>query len=350
MKVLILGQGIAGTWLSYWLHHSGVDVTVIDRVVHNSSSRVASGVINPVTGRQVVTTWQAEKLIPFAEESYNRIGQETGKQIIHHCGIMAFPPSEQMMLAYRHKIETGSPFVHPLENASSFEDYFRIAFGGVHIRPAFWIDLQTLLSAWRDYLISKEKIVNEAFDESLLEVTDKGVVYKNMQADYIFYCNGIHASVSKFWKGLPFSFNKGEALIVKIPGLPHGQIYKFGISTLVPWYNNTWWAGSSYDNHFQDELPTQGFRQKMEVFLSQTIKLPVEILDQIAAIRPASVERRPFAGLHPRFPRVGILGGLGTKGVSLAPWLGSLICDQVCHGTPPDAEVNVNRFRRAFDP
>ncbi len=348
MRILIVGQGISGTWLSYWLSKSGVEVVVLDEPVANTSTRVASGVINPVTGRQVVTTWMADTLLPFAEEHYRLLGAQIGADIIRNCGILAFPPSEQMQQAYGQKIKEASPYVHPAGNPGNFEAYFRFSFGAVQISPAYWVDLQTLLTGWRHWLAGKGMLREERFDESLLRVNETGVAYKNLEADFVFYCDGIRTAQSVFWKGLPFSFNKGEALIADIPDLPFGQIYKFGISTLVPWHGGKWWVGSSYDNRFTEDAPTGGFRKQTIQFLEMTLKRPFTIEAHLAAIRPATVERRPFAGMHPHNPRVGILGGLGTKGVSLSPWLAQQLTGHLLNGSDLEPAANVQRFKRAF--
>ena len=299
MRVLIIGQGIAGTWLSYWFSKKGAEVVMIDEDRPNTSTRVASGVINPVTGRQVVTTWMADTLLPFAEKHYKQLGEAIGAEVIRNCGILAFPPSGQMMEAYQQKISEESPYVHHVEEAGQFEQHFRFPFGVVHISPAYWVDLQTLLEGWQRKMRENNRLKQEVFDEGLLQVHTDGVVYKDLEADYVFYCNGMHIAQSPFWSGLPFSFNKGEALIVEIPGLPHGQIYKFGISTLVPWHDGSWWVGSTYDNRFADDQPTAFFRHKAELFLEQTLKSPFSVLHHMAAMRPATIERRPFAGMHP---------------------------------------------------
>lgn len=348
MRVLIIGQGIAGTWLSYRLLKEGVEVMVMDAEKPNSATRVASGVINPVTGRQVVTSWMADILLPEAQKAYTELGDWLGVPGFKNCGILAFPPSEQMLVAYQQKIKGGSTYVSALNEPSEYANFFHYHFGTVHIQPAYWIDLQTLLTTYRERLKKNGMLIEEPFVEENLATSETGVVYQNIEADYIFYCQGVQIAHSPFWKGLPFSFNKGEALIVDIPGLPHGQIYKFGISTLVPWHSGKWWVGSTYDNRFSNEMPTDSFRQKMEIFLQQTLKVPFTILDHLAAIRPATIERRPFAGLHPYHQRVGILGGLGTKGVSLSPWLSRQLADFLLKGDPLHPHVDVLRFRRAF--
>ena len=66
---IIVGQGICGTFLSWNLLKKGKSVLVIDEANPYSSSKVANGVINPVTGRRIVTVWMADELFPFCKKS-----------------------------------------------------------------------------------------------------------------------------------------------------------------------------------------------------------------------------------------------------------------------------------------
>lgn len=348
MHVLVIGQGIAGTWLSFFLEKAGISCTVMDAMQANSASRVASGVINPVTGRQVSVTWQADVLLPFARQAYTEMEALLQKKLLSENGIIAFPPTEQMLAAYDAKIAEGCVYVSRHGNGQMYQQYFTYHQPEVLIQPAYGIDLQQMLAGWRHYLAGQGRLVEAGFAEEKLEVSANKVIYGGLEADYVFYCQGVAAAGSVYWQGLPFSFNKGEALLVQIDGLPRGYLYKFGITTLVPWHTGAWWLGSTYDNHFTNDEPTPGFRQRMELFLQHTLKLPYTITGHLAAIRPATVERRPFAGLHPVAERVGILGGLGTKGVSLAPWLGWQISQLLATGQMPEPAVDVRRFRRAF--
>jgi glycine/D-amino acid oxidase-like deaminating enzyme len=74
--------------------------------------------------------------------------------------------------------------------------------------------------------------------------------------------------------------------------------------------------------------------------------VPFKIVDHKAAIRPATVERRPFVGFHPHFPVIGILNGMGTKGTSLAPFFANQLTQHLVHGLPIADEANVHRFSR----
>ncbi len=70
------------------------------------------------------------------------------------------------------------------------------------------------------------------------------------------------------------------------------------------------------------------------------------MLDHKAAIRPATLERRPFVGFHPQQSNVGILNGMGTKGSSLAPFFAHQLAQHIVYGFPIAPEADVHRFNR----
>jgi glycine/D-amino acid oxidase-like deaminating enzyme len=72
---LIIGQGISGTWLSYYLEKANRSFIVIDNDQPNSASRVAAGIINPVTGRRIVKTWMIDELLSFLIPAYEELGK-----------------------------------------------------------------------------------------------------------------------------------------------------------------------------------------------------------------------------------------------------------------------------------
>ena len=106
------------------------------------------------------------------------------------------------------------------------------------------------------------------------------------------------------------------------------------------------WVGASYQWEYDHADPTEEFRRQGENFLRNTLKIPFKIIDHFAAIRPASLERRPFVGLHPQFPRVGILNGMGTKGCSLAPWFARQLVNHLVRQSPIEPVADVKRFTK----
>lgn len=346
---IIIGQGICGTFLSYYLYKAGKKILVIDDNAPSTPSKIASGIINPVTGRRVVSTWMIDELMQFAEKAYNEIGNCIGKNIISKKNIIAFPASVQMREAYNKRLAELNSFVHHYSaNESELHNYFNFVFGVVEIKPVLFIELFDLLLGWKRILQQQHFLLNEKFLDEHLVIEDDFVQYKNFKAGKFFFCNGVNAFLNPLWKNLPYIFNKGEALIVDIPQLLNKEIYKFGNSTLTPWNDGLWWLGSSYENEYETELPTAFFLEKKKAELKAFLKSDFKIIDHFAALRPAVVERRPFAGFHPLHNNVGILNGMGTKGCSLAPYFANELVENIINNQTLNPLVDVKRFLRAL--
>jgi len=346
---LLVGQGICGTFLSWNLWRQGKSILVIDDPQPFTATKVASGVINPVTGRQVVTTWMAETLMPYTWDAYEAIGADIGAGVIRQANIIAFPPSQQMRDAYDKRIGEENSYIKPInaQRAAGYNDKFWQFFGAAEINPVWLIDLFPLLNGWRKKLKTGDLLLEEKFDESHLSIQADHIIYKNIKAEKIIFCNGINSFQLPYFRNLPFVFNKGEALIADIPGMPNTNIYKAGNSTLVPWYDGLWWVGSSYENSYENDLPTPLFKQRKIQELQMNLKLPFTVVDHLASLRPAvAVERRPFVGLHPHIPAIGILNGMGTKGCSLAPYFAEQFTEQSIGGKAIDPLADIGRFKR----
>jgi len=351
-NVLVVGQGLCGTWLSYFLNQAGIDFLVIDEERPNTSTRVASGVINPVTGRRMSRTWLADQVIPFAEQAYTSLSTflptvhcPLSTTLISCCDIIDFFNSPDRRIDFEKKAMQFAEFLQWPEDEHTFRQHFHFDLGYGIIAPAYLVDLQTMLDGWRYYLRQSNHLFDKRFNHKELQLLPDGVHYQNIRAEKVIFADGVAAYEAGFFRLLPFALNKGEALIVEINELPRNHIYKKG-NTITPWRGGYCWVGSTYNNNFTDDRPSDAFRQMMEAWLLSVLKHPFKVLEHVAAVRPATVERRPFAGWHPQHTQVGLLNGTGTKGVTLAPFFAKQMVDNLVNATPIMPEANVARFGR----
>lgn len=350
MKVdyIILGQGICGTFLSYYLLKAGKKVLVIDKPQQYTASKVASGVINPVTGRRIVKTWLIDELLPFCWNAYTEVGNVLHTSLIRQSNVLDFHTTPQMQEAFASRLQEEHTLLRVPENTSYWQQYFRFNYGIGEVTPCWLIDLQTLLQQWRQYLIQHHALLEDDFSWAQCTVENNSIFYQNIAATKILCCEGAAGVNNPYFQLLPFALNKGEAIIAKIAGLPPTNIYKQGIS-IVPWNEpDTFWIGSTYEWNYADVQPSAAFKNKVEAQLDYWVKRPFTIIDHIASERPANVERRPFVGLHPVHSAVGILNGMGTKGCSLAPYFAQQLTSHVVNSQPIEPLANVQRFMRVL--
>jgi glycine/D-amino acid oxidase-like deaminating enzyme len=347
-EFIIVGQGISGTFLSWYLHKAGLSFVVIDHFDRFSSSWIAAGIINPVTGRRIVKTWMIETLLPFAENAYRDLGLELGISTMNRKKMIDFFPSPQMLNAFSDRLKENDQFLSLPTTESSLDKHFNYDFGYGEIDYCYMVNMKDILHSWRMKLLNNSNLIEEKFDEKLLTVNENNVQYKDLSAEKIIFCDGIYSSRSKYFQNLPFALNKGEALIIESDSIPGNNIYKKGI-TLAPLKDNLFWAGSSHEWNFTDNLPSQQFLERTRVILKEWLKEPFVIKDHVASIRPATVERRPFVGMHPHYPLIGILNGMGTKGCSLSPYFADQLVKYFTQNTPILPEADIKRFSRILN-
>lgn len=342
---IIIGQGICGTMLSWNLMKAGKSVMVIDEAKPYTASKAASGVINPVTGRRIVRTWEIEKIMPFAVKAYKQLEIDLDVSLIHQTNILDFHPTPQMMLAFADRLSEETTYLREPENADRLKLYFDFHFGVGEINPCWLIDINTVLERWRNKLKQQHALLEQRFEWNDCVVTSDQVTYSGITASAIICCEGAAGSQNPYFQLLPYALNKGEVIIAEIEGLPDTNMYKQGIN-LVPWKDGLWWIGSTYEWNFTDTNPTTIFREKTEAQLKHWLKLPYRIVDHIASVRPANVERRPFVGFHPLHRTVGIFNGMGTKGCSLAPYFAAEFCNYLSEDRSLTPAADIARFTR----
>lgn len=342
---IIVGQGICGSFLSHELIKAGQSVLVIDESKPFSSTKVASGVINPITGRRMVRTWEIETLMPYAVAAYQAWGEELGVELIRQSNILDFHPTPQMVLAFAERQPFEQEYLRHPQNPEQWKQFFNYDFTIGEIDPCWLIDLHTLLEKWRASLEAKQLLREQPFMLEECQITNEEVRYQDIHAQKIIFCDGVAGFDNPYFKNLPYARNKGQALIVRIPDLPRSHIFKQSF-TLVPWQEDLFWVGSTYEWDFTDIHPSPDFRNKAEAHLQHWVKLPFETLDHLAAERPANMERRPFVGLHPVATSVGLFNGMGTKGCSLSPYFATEFANYLVHGTPILPQADVRRFTK----
>lgn len=345
VEFIIIGQGISGTWLSYYLQKEKRSFLAIDNNQEDTASRVAAGIINPVTGRRIVKTWMIDELITFLVPAYEELGDHLGINAIEQKNLIDFHPTPQMKLAFDERLKENADFLFQSADQNKYRDIFNYDFGFGEIDPCYVINLQEILSSWRKKLLSANQLIEEDFEINEMSQAKAGVSYKNIKAEKIIFCDGVHSAANPFFKNLPFALNKGEAITLESTAIPSDHIFKKGMM-LISIDKNVFWIGSNYLWEFNDDKPTEQFMQQTKTLLSNWLKDPFRIIDHKASIRPANIERRPFVGVHPLHENIGILNGMGTKGCSLAPYFAKQLADHLLFKKEILPEADIKRFAK----
>ena len=102
-------------------------------------------------------------------------------------------------------------------------------------------------------------------------------------------------------------------------------------------------VGSTYEWQQLDNVPTAAGRDEILARLREFLRLPFEVVDHQAAVRPIHLNQYPVVGLHPDHEQLGYFNGLGSKGTLHAPYFASHFVRVLSGEAALDPEVDLNR-------
>jgi glycine oxidase len=339
---LIVGQGLAGSVLALQLLKYGKRMLVINNSKTNSASSAAAGIYNPITGREMVKTWLAEDLFPYLTHFYQEVEQILGVKILHPMPV--FRPflttqerSEWLTRVFR---KDYTAFLAEVVGASYHREDMLYQYGGIVLKQSGYLDVQGFLKATRAYLEARGAYLEADFSYDHIRL-GKHVSYQSIKARQVIFCEGPQATKNPFFSMLPFRLVKGELILVSLRR-PLEVIYNRRVFVL-PQVANQAVVGATYDGQDLSLSPTEKAMQILEEKLRNTFNLAYTVRGQRTGIRPATFDRRPLIGLHPWYPQVGIFNGLGTKGVSLAPFFAKVFAEHLLLQKKLPLEVQIGR-------
>ena len=336
---LIVGQGIAGSCLALELLGRGRSVMVVDRPQPRSASRVAAGLFNPVTSKVRTSTWMAESLFPFLHRFYDQAQVRVGGRFFFPMTMYRpFPAAEDVKVWS----EISNPFVRQVHRQSAFGESVRDGFGGLELTGSGFCDTSEFLTQVRKYLEEQGRWKEGLADPSAC-APDEAYRWDGVSADRVIWCEGVAASDHPLFGWLPIRRLKGEVLTVE-SSLRRDMLFNRGVY-LVPDMRSEvrFRVGATY-SHTTETGNSEAGLTELRTRLDRLIALHYSEKGADWGFRPTTPDRRPVLGPHPAAGRHWIFNGLGTKGVSLAPWFAAHLASALETGTPMMEDVHIRRF------
>lgn len=332
---IVVGQGICGSIMAMKLLETDHNFLVVDPYEPVTSSRLAAGIVNPVTGKNFVKTWMADMFLPVAYQFYRDIESRYGIQLVNKK--LIYRGLDNVEAENKWLSRTGDPdykaYCEEFNDFEEFDSYIKPAYSYGVVKGGFQVNLKAFLDLTRSVIESKGLILKSFFDHSQLKVSEGLFEYQSYSAKNIIFCEGYRGESNPFFKSLPFAPSKGEVLFIRIPGARFKNLIKHKIF-IAHLYEDIYWAGGGYEWRAQDDSPSENQRAKFENLLDDMLKFPYEVIDHAAAIRPATKNRRPLVIRHPDIEGMYFLNGMGTKGTSMAPYFTSKLIKHIISGEP----------------
>lgn len=319
-EICILGQGLAGTLLAWELERAGIPFVIVDAGHASASSRVAGGIINPITGRRLVKSWRIDALRPLAQATYQSLEMELGASVWRAMRVRRLFRDDRERRIFAEKQARGelAPFAGAGDAA------------GFWIEGAARVDTGVLLTAARARWRAKGWLREERADLAVALVTHELVID----------CTGAAGARGG---GVPWEFSRGEILTLATEGLDPDVIVNRG-HWLLPTALGEVKIGATHEPGVTDATPTATARALLETSARELGAGDFRVTAHEAGVRVNLPDKHPVAGRWPGEPRRGVINGLGAKGALLAPLLARQWVNHLTEGVAFDAEIDVARF------
>jgi len=345
---IIVGRGLAGTVLSLALIKENKKVLIIDEPSLSSSSKVAAGLYQPMTFKRTVETWVGLNSITEAIEFYQWTEELLAESFFHPLSMYRMFSSFEEQNNWALKV-SDSRFSNLIgENKKEEADKCHSKFGYGNVNHAGYLDIPKFLQASEKYLNKQKSILNEKVNYHEIVILENGISYKGNTASKIIFCEGWLIKNNPWFDYIPMKPVKGEILTINISDKKFNSIISGGLFS-VPRKEGDYKVGSNYNWKELNEIPTESLKKDFVNEISQILDVTsISVTNHEAGIRPASHDRRPIIGQHPKFENLFLFNGLGARGVALAPFTSNFLVQNLIAKSEIPSEINLNRFSIYF--
>jgi glycine/D-amino acid oxidase-like deaminating enzyme len=312
----------------------------------NYSSRIAAGLFNPISGKNLSKTWMAKEVFEQLHTFYTKAEQVTQKHFFHPTPIYRpfLSIEEQNEWMGKSASQEWRPFIREVFIGPSQWKGLRDPLGGLLLQQTGYLETTIFLDAVRNFFEKDGHYVCEKFEHAVLQMPENAILYKDWTAEKIIFCEGTDSLHNPLFHWVPVRPLKGETLSVRT-ALPEDVIINRGVYA-VKQQDGSFKIGATYETKDLSPSISEKGKAELEEKFQELFSLPYTVVGQAWGFRPTSPDRRPIIGEHPEQKNALVFNGLGTKGVSLAPFTAGLMTEFLLHGIRSViyASVDVNRY------
>ncbi len=344
------------------LLHEGISLAVVDNQHHAAASRVAAGLINPITGHRLNITEGFKQFATVAEQEYRRIETLLAPMRPLYVPIsqhrLIKNPGQADYLARRLNEVLYADYLDT--ETKSFDAPMQIidrGYGIVAIKQTAVVNTNAVLDAVALHLLEHALVLREKFAYAQLKSAADGLHYRDIRARRVIFCEGYQAIYNPWLCELPFKLAQGDVLTVALQSSTAQQTRERSAPHLANWGNwllqetdsLTAKLGSSY--HWIDPrekagadtlslVPQATAAKKLLDNARDNLAETVTLVDHAVGIRPTTKYRIPFIGKLSNLSNAYCFNGFGSKGCLLIPYYANQLSNHLLKNQPLDSQLS----------
>lgn len=318
----IVGQGLAGTCLAWQLWQRQAPFIIVDRE-NGGSSRVAAGLINPVTGKNYQPSKGIETFLPQALDFYQQVESSLDTRIWHPQPILRLAATEKEWGKMQEK--SALPEVARWLSREPFAvDGW---FGAIELHGGGRLDTRTFLDQSREFFKGHDRYA-------------KAHLTTDQAPPQTIWCEGALGLLDNRFG--PHRCAKGEIITVQASTWDSHHIRIGAGGWLVPIGGDCFKVGATYEWDMLDETPTEEGLDQLRGIACNLAGDDFELIDHEAGIRPILRRSDPLIG--PIGNAQWMFNALGSKGSLYAPAIAGQLANWLINGTDPDPYYDLRQF------
>lgn len=322
---LIIGQGLAGSILAHQLSQKGLIVAVMDNNNVGSSSMVAAGIINPVTGHRLNITQGFEIYYPVAKRYYQNLETESDQpcfKVVEQSRLIKNAGQYEYL-----KLRLKQDAYQGLLTKLTEHEFSAKKYGAIKVDKTAVVDAKAVLETIKAYFQIRRSHFRRKLDYSSILPNAAGFQIGEIQTRHLVFCEGHQAIDNPWLSELPFKLSKGEILTVNARPATSDRFLNWG-NWLVP-SEKQYKLGSNFIWNDLSLTPTMAGKGRLLGSLREYTGIECKVLAREVGIRPTTTNRKPFIGELSNLKNSFCFNGFGSKGCLLIPFYAELLCQHL---------------------
>ena len=349
--VAIIGGGVAGCAVAYYLGQSGVKSIIIEREgVGNQASGYSAGGLNPLTGIGIpgplgAFGWECFQL---HLDLYDSLKEQSGIDYQHRAVAkidLALEEPDVADLQAQVELFQGvdgfnARWLEPDEIAKLEPRIASGVLGGLYDYGNHAVDSHDLTEA---FAAAAEKMGSTVRAGNVRNLEGGGgKIDRVILADGEISCGQVVMAMGPWsrraesWLGvyIPVDPLKGEIIRLENNGEPFKHDIAGGGGTIYPKLDGLNWCGTTEDWKGFDREPSEQVARKIRERVVRLVPdlADAKIVKHTACLRPVTPDWLPVLGRAPGWENVYLATGAGKKGILLATGIGKSIADLMTTG------------------
>lgn len=337
---LIVGQGLAGSLLAWELLGRGCKILIVDNGDENAS-QVAAGLINPVTGMRFVKSADVDYLLPAAKQCYRQLADFFRQDFyLERPMLRLFRSEAEYNNAQKRLLEPAyQAYLGECRKPGKPTGHFCAPFGFLEQKQTGYLLTRPLLNCLKDFFTARTCYRQAGFNVGDIQFQPV-LRWQDIQPARIIFCEGYRCAQNPWFSWLPLQAAKGEILTLEHSSAIPDTLLNYG-NWLIPLAKRQIRIGATFD---PKHLDTQTTGQAKTTLLNALRPFCADLAEancirHQANIRPCTLDKQPFIGIHPSRKQLAVFNGFGAKGSLQIPWYSRRFADALLHNRPLPSDI-----------